>query len=409
MMPRTLFAMLGVLFAYALPAQNLMPNPGFETVSSCPTNISQFDGYVGTWTSANAGTTDYGACTHNGNTSIRITPATGNAAAGMWGGAAHSSCGGSAYVESIKAPLSATLIPGQLYDVEVMVMIDGIGSSTNAPNNCLDFGMYFYNSASPPPASGVCCVPVTPQWSVPANTLPQGTYQILSGTISAGTGWNSVIVGPFCNGNTTSVGCSDYLGTRMYFNLDNVMVQLSSVLEIDLTLDGSAFDRFHQLEWEMPEGTDLREFQLEWSVDGEHFVGLTDLFADGKQAFSYRHDAPEEGRNYYRLTGTSQNGAVGYSNVIELQHALTAPARDETLHFHFDQRAETIRFSMEEADAGNYTFELLDMRGQQVMTQQWQKTAGHQRFEVPVAGISAGMYVVRLRTAQQFWQNKFLR
>src|ERR1051326_7833297 len=66
------------------PAQNLVPNPGFEEYDKCPGNISQF-AYVKNWFEANKGTTDlFSIC--NPLLVLKHAPHSGNAYAGIASG-----------------------------------------------------------------------------------------------------------------------------------------------------------------------------------------------------------------------------------------------------------------------------------------------------------------------------------
>ncbi|NVO04442.1 MAG: hypothetical protein HXX09_17235, partial [Bacteroidetes bacterium] len=47
------------LISFVAKNQNLVPNPSFEQFYTCPTGLSQFDGYVKQWYSANTATPNY--------------------------------------------------------------------------------------------------------------------------------------------------------------------------------------------------------------------------------------------------------------------------------------------------------------------------------------------------------------
>ena len=140
---------LYALFSVSLFGQNLLPNPGFESYSNCPNSLGDVNGHVNSWTRANTATPDYSNCGFTGNTAINYAARTGTGAIGMWVGSAYPGCPTSAYVESIVANLTSPMVAGQTYDVSMAIRIDGVGSATAGPNNCVSVGMYFYNSASP--------------------------------------------------------------------------------------------------------------------------------------------------------------------------------------------------------------------------------------------------------------------
>ncbi|MFQ5335767.1 MAG: hypothetical protein ACE5DN_06800 [Flavobacteriales bacterium] len=194
------------------------PNEDFELYSNCPTGNSQIN-FCNSWTNANSASTDYhNTCGYTGNGVIDGGPSSGNGSVGMWGYPAFSSCPGDAYAEMIKGTLMQSLVANTQYCITFDLRVDGTGSYTGPPNGCLDYGIYFYNTSSPPTPNGVCTFNVTPQLSINGNSILQGTYSTFSFTYTASGGENAAIIGPFKNGNTS--GCNT--SNRTYLNLDNL-------------------------------------------------------------------------------------------------------------------------------------------------------------------------------------------
>ena len=410
-MVRVIFT-FAIAVAFALPSlgQNILPNPGFESFSTCPSSIGNMPGYVNNWDRANTASPDYGNCGFSGNSAIRFTPRTGSGVIGMWGGASHPSCATSAYSEAIRATLTSPMTTGQSYTVSVAVRVDGVGTSTSTPNNCVDFGMYFYNSASPPPTPGWCCLPVSPQWSVSGNLIQDGVYTVFTGTVTATGNFNRVIIGPFCNGNTTGAACSNYGTARMYFNLDDVSAQQSVVLDAgSLVLQGEAFGEFNALSWELGEGAAFERFMLERSGDGQGFQVIAEADAEaGRVLFSERDARPLEGENYYRVAAVGLDGQVAHSNVLRLLQGRVEGEGE--LSYFYDQAAEEIRFSLDAENGGAYEMLVLDAAGRMVGRESFQKGPGQQDFALGFSGYAEGLYVLQLNALSQnkVWRNKFL-
>lgn len=392
-------------------AQNLLPNPGFEIHSSCPGGLGQVNGYVSSWNRANTASPDYGNCGFSGNSAIRFTPRTGSGVIGMWGGASHPSCASTAYSEAISANLTSPMTAGQVYDVSIAVRVDGIGTSTSTPNNCVNFGMYFYNSATPPAQNGWCCFSVTPQWSIPGGSILDGVYTMFTGTITATGNFNRVIIGPFCNATTGSASCNTYATARMYFNLDDVAAQQSVVLdEGSLALFGESYSGFHALSWEMAEGLGIEAFQLERGSDGERFQVIHEVQAgEAQRLFAYRDDAPMEGDNYYRVRAIDSEGRSFFSNAKLLRHGILSPDGQQ-FNFRYDPIAGEIAFVLEDRPADNYQLELIDLNGRVLGSESFSQTAGEQSFRKDISGLSRGIYLLRLRSLSQggAWQGKFV-
>lgn len=412
-MVRVILALaLAMFLPYSSDGQNILPNPGFESHNTCPSGIGNMPGYVNDWDRANTASPDYGNCGFTGNSAIRFTPRTGSGVIGMWGGASHPSCATSAYSEAIRATLTTPMTIGQSYTVSLAVRVDGVGSSTSTPNDCVDFGMYFYNSASPPPTAGWCCLPVSPQWAISGGTIQDGVYTLFTGTVSATGNFDRVIIGPFCNANTGGASCSSYSTARMYFNLDDVNTQQSVVLdESALELVGENYGDFNALSWELGNGLVFERFLLERSADGQRFQAIAETDApEGQSLFSEMDAEPLEGSNFYRVTALDANGQMSHSNVVRLLHGDNATATDGSLNFHYDAEQEEIRFSLDVGEGGAFDWEIQDVAGRLVRTGKVQQGPGLQDFQFSVAGHALGVYVLRLRSVSQnrVWQSKFV-
>lgn len=412
MLRLTLLAGLMSLLFTASPAQNLLPNAGFESYSSCPSALGQLDGRLNNWNRANTATPDYANCGYSGNFAVTTTPRTGSGAVGMWAGASHPSCSSTGYSEAIRANLTSPLVAGQTYDVEIAARVDGVGSSTAGPNNCMDLGMYFYNSATPPAANGWCCFSVTPQWRIPGGNMLSGTYILFSGTFVAAGNYDRVILGGFCNSVTGGSSCATYSSARMYWNLDDARVQSTVVLsEGDLHLDGSALLDFNQLNWEMPAAMGYTALYLERSSDGNAFRVIHEVYPGMEDyQFSYRDESPLEGANHYRVAAVDANGQRFTSEVLTLQHGFSAPTTPGVLNYAFDGVERTVRFQLDAGQGGDYRLQVLDLSGRQVDAFRWSVGPGEQDFQFPVGQHAKGVYVLRLQSEStgQVWQNKLV-
>lgn len=382
------------LLLSSLAAQNLIPNPSFETRTSCPTGISQFNGYVSGWVAANTASPDYSGCGYNGNGVIMYGPYTGTSALGTWGGAAHPSCTGTAYVEPVRIALTTNILSGQSYTASFAARIDGVGTASANPNGCVDVGMYFYNSASPPTMPGWCCGSTNAQFRVNGASVLRGPYTVFSANFTAAANFNMVQVGAFCNTMTSS--CTNYNGSRMYFNVDDVSVVPTVILSADaLPLRGAALPAMNALEWEFPMDHGYHEFRLERSLDGQLFQAIHQSGLSGPGVF--QHHDPRQGSHphYYRLAARNADGEWNWSEVIRLSLTDIALEGRHRLVFTEDVQAETITLYMGDLEEGAYLLQVMDMQGRQVASHAITHSAGgnHEFSTIPYAH---GTYVLRL-------------
>lgn len=75
-----------------------------------------------------------------------------------------------------------------------------------------------------------------------------------------------------------------------------------------------------QLQWETLTELNSKDFTVEYSTDGLHFVALVTVPAKGnsttKQTYRYIHTSLAQGTNYYRIKQTDLDGAFTYSSTV---------------------------------------------------------------------------------------------
>lgn len=239
-----LVALFFLVVAGPVSAQNLVPNPGFETYSACPADDISTGGIDKAlpWNKPTDGTADYfNTCSIfplktgvPSNLFGNQTPHAGNAYAGF-----------TLYMgshpdlrEYIQAPLLSSLAAGQSYRVSFYVSladvskwaIDGIGAYfSNGP-----VGQY-----GPPGNPWHWVLPLIPQVSNPSgNVISNKTSWVLvQGTFIANGGESHLIVGNFKDGTSTTkqavTGTEDYA----YYYIDDVSVEPVKASAYDLKGD----------------------------------------------------------------------------------------------------------------------------------------------------------------------------
>ncbi len=222
-----LFTLAALLAPAASHAVNLVPNPGFESYTSCPTSYSQ--SYIAApWDTPNTGTSDYlNACAPVVYPSLNV-PQTefGFQAAydgvGFAGLIPYSSAPD--YREYVTAPLTAPMQAGMSYLVQFRV------SLADSASLAVDrLGAYL--SVGPVgPVNNYAALPYTPQIESPANVaLSNSTgWTLISGIHVAVGGENHITIGSFRDDGSTNLtpGPGAWLGGSYYF-VDGVSAELS--------------------------------------------------------------------------------------------------------------------------------------------------------------------------------------
>lgn len=204
-------------------AVNLVPNPGFEFYSSCPTGFSQLYKAV-PWFDANTGTCDaYNMCSPGGFPSVNVPANTFGYQAARTG----VGYGGllvrnfNDYHEYLEAPLTSPLAAAQSYTVEFWV------SLSDTSNGAVDrLGAYL--SVGAVNFGAFTTLLLTPQVESPAGTYLDdvNNWIQVSGTYVAAGGEDHIVLGNFHDDGNTSVQPmpGGYPGINYY--VDDVRVEL---------------------------------------------------------------------------------------------------------------------------------------------------------------------------------------
>jgi gliding motility-associated-like protein len=234
-----IFILLWIVLIQPMLAQNLVPNPSFEQLTSCPISISEVDKAF-PWVAPTDGTSDlYHVCTNtNPNPSfVEVpnnilgyqVPQNGQGYTGYF-----AYIPGNGYKEYIETQLSTPLVVGETYCVSYYVSLSN--NSTFAVNG---LGAYFATnsiSANPlyAPGSGFYNVlPVTPQIifnQVISDTL---NWVKLSATFTPTQPYQYMVLGCFYNDslittNPVIPSSAPPEGDCSYYYTDQISVELAS-------------------------------------------------------------------------------------------------------------------------------------------------------------------------------------
>lgn len=228
--------LLGALVCgFAAEAANLVVNPSFESLTSCPVNFGQVDRAQG-WNSPTQASPDLlNSCAASGtglSTPSNVwgtqTPASGNGYAfgRMWASVPANSTGD--YREYIQGTLTQPLVAGQTYQVSFLVSL----AETYTP--IAEIGAFLsptpFNLAIGAVNNGL--LNVTPQ-VVNASGLLSSTvnWMPVAGTFTAAGGEQYIIIGNFLDDGATTAANRSLFSFAMYY-VDEVSVsELSEVPE----------------------------------------------------------------------------------------------------------------------------------------------------------------------------------
>ena len=238
-------------------APNLVPNPSFESYTSCPTNPSNL-GEAAPWYAPSDGTSDFfNACATAGSGASVPTnfPGVQNAFSGQgYGGAFLYQPGGAnatnSYREYLQTPLLAPLVAGQSYTVSFYVNRSDLHGYAIAEIGAhLSVGP-MTNYTGP----GAPVFQVVPQVENSSTNLLTSTnsWMLVQGTFTAAGGENYLTLGNFrSDANTTAVLGSGLYSIYAYYYFDKVSVTVNCAATNKIVPCGGPFI------FDTPAGVDL--------------------------------------------------------------------------------------------------------------------------------------------------------
>jgi hypothetical protein len=400
-----------MLFAFqsAIWAQNLVPNPSFESVGTAPctwiSNTGQFASAINNWSMPSGGTTDifsnmvsttcYG---HNLSTHASAVgqqlPHTGNVQSAIltYG----SGCGFNPnYREYLQAQLTTPLTSGLDYDFEFWISL--ADASRYASNN---FGIRFNTGFT---FSTTCYVlPQTPQFNYPGTVTSKFAWIRISGTVNATAAWRYIIIGNFYNNAATNTIFVGGTGDNTRYFIDDISVSPAVLLPAeDLSLNGDRqADGIINLDWELPADLETTSFDVQRSADGMAWQTMGDLpNVDKQKSFSWTDHFPPRGEILYRLRYTDANGGKYSSNTLSFNDDDFFPYRLQIAN-HPVQSDQAVRLRIGQADDAPATISIMDLAGRTVWSRSDLRVNELDGFSIPAGTLQSNLYVISITTAK---------
>lgn len=399
-------------------AQNIVPNPSFETFTACPASTINFATTPPSIAYNFPNLNGWQVPTlHNGNPDALNVCET----AGLWGVPGNVSGNqlpntGNGYVglslfngnfpgfrEYIEVQLTCPMIAGDTYNVSMFVSladIDLFGTDNG-------LGVHFSNAALVGPGSANQ-IAITPSWTNTTLITDKTNWVQLTFTYVATGGEVWMTIGNFNDDVTTNtVAQATGAQNSSYIYLDDVSVVPANgitgcVLPIELIgFDAEVSNNEVVTQWSTQSELNNDYFIVERSADSEHFefVGRMDGAGTSNQVLNYQFtDAdPLAGTSYYRLKQVDFDGTTSYSDpkAVALNDLISAeiypnPSQEGYLN---------VVISMTQAK--QVDLEILDINGKSMLVQSFKSSAGSETKKLDISHLTAGLYFVRLSSKEQ--------
>jgi hypothetical protein len=184
---------------------------------------------------------------------------------------------------------------------------------------------------------------------------------------------------------------NDYGSLGHYFLSGSLHMELPVP---NLKLKGKVFSNYHLLNWTMQVEEEIKEFQVQSSIDTISFKKLLDV-GSSQSAASYQ---PSTSKVFYRVKAvTLEYGISYYSNIISLPEIPRYyPVRLLNTLVHGDIKVECDE---------DCTYQLMMYNGQVIQTEKISK--GLNRIGIPVN--VKGLFLLRFICANEVWTEKIVK
>jgi hypothetical protein len=392
-------------------AQNLVPNPSFETYTGCPAGNSAIsNGFVPNWNRPPGSiiTPDlFTPCTSSGlactnfNTANNCVGSSTAFHGTSYAGFLWYYTGAPNLKEYIVAQLTSTCVAGTVYRACYRAKL---GNLCRYGTNRLAL---YISAAAPSQPGGNQPILITPTIERAGQVLDKVNWTSISGTFIANGTENYITIGNFYNDGSTSIfnfgasaGTCAFATGGAYYMIDSVIVQPSAPLPITVhAFAGKAQANGDVLSWNIAPATQMGELWLDHSTDGMNFSTIAQWMnpTEADLTRHYLNENPTEGMNYYRLGMADQNGEFMVSEVVALRRG---PMESLRLNLQPNPAGDQAWLSFAlPADAEGFAVFVRAMNGAEVWSAEVSSTLSVAEVVLPTAGLEAGVYAVEVRCA----------
>ncbi len=396
-----------LLFSMNVNAQNLVPNPSFESVN-CPTLYEgwpdQIERYVHHWYTANCGSPDVMAGCSNSTTGLATRPPD------ILFGHQYARTGGNfigishyGFTDYIGTQLTEPLEANEAYQVKFYVSIaDGTRYLTD------NIGMHFSTTKiwrTAPKCLTGAWLNYTPQVrSTPGVFINEyeDWYEI-SGIYVASGGEEYIVIGCFFLFNATTsphvldLGANQKVNpnfpgssqARISYYLDDVSIEKISMLPVKLvSFEGKNTDEGIILDWKTASEINNCRFEIQRGENPRSFttIGTVEgaINSNAFEEYSFIDKQPLSTTAYYRLRQVDCDGKFEYSKII----AIEGVAPRMTIHPNPVQ--DNIRLQWEKP--GTFEVGIWNISGQEVVAPQ---KYNEQAFDIGLSHLPPGIYLLK--------------
>lgn len=223
-------------------------------------------------------------------------------------------------------------------------------------------------------------------------------------------GWGQEFVDltPY-NGSNIQIGFEGVSEWGNIIAIDNIEIFSDCVVPVTLSnFTVQKQTKANRLSWTTSQEINSMKFVIQQSRNGRDFVTLGEVAAAGNSStdrtYSFTHNQPLSGYNYYRIKMVDLDNKSKYSQVRSVQNLGL-----NQIQVTPNPVAGNMKVSINAAQSDLATIMITDMSGKAILSKNYTVAAGDNDIPVNTAGLTAGSYIVRVQLNGDVQVSKFIK
>ena len=223
-------------------------------------------------------------------------------------------------------------------------------------------------------------------------------------------GWRQEIVDLSAfNGQTFQIGFEGVSQWGNIIGIDDISIASNCIVPVTLTsFNVQKQSKANRLSWKTSQEINSLKYVIEQSKNGRDFTTLGEVAAAGnsstERTYSFIHNLPSRGYNYYRLKMIDRDNKAKYSETRNVQNL---GANEISSYPNPVKNSMTVAINADKADVANVV--ISDLSGKMIYTKTFTVTEGDNNFTVNTASLTAGNYVIKIQLSGDVSVKKFTK
>ncbi len=211
------------------------------------------------------------------------------------------------------------------------------------------------------------------------------------------------------NGSNIQIGFEGVSKWGNIIGVDNIEIFSDCVIPVTLSnFSIQKQNKANRLNWTTTQEINAMKFVVQKSRNGRDFETLGEVAAAGnsstERTYSFTHNLPLSGYNYYRIKMVDRDNKSKYSQVRSVQNLGV-----NQIQVTPNPVAGNMKVSINAEKSELATIMITDMSGKAMLNKNYTVAAGDNDIPVTTAGLAAGSYIVRVQLNGDVQVSKFIK